>query len=170
MKDLTGQIFGRLTVAWPVGRNKSGNIYWLSFCSCGKQVISQANGLCSGATKSCGCLQRELVAERTSKHGHSRVGRKTRECNTWTLMKARCSNPNVPNYKFYGGRGIAVCERWQGEHGFENFLSDMGPRPAGKSIDRYPNKNGNYEPNNCRWATQTEQCRNQRKRSLRKAA
>jgi hypothetical protein len=81
-------------------------------------------------------------------------------------MIARCSNPNHIGYKRYGGRGITVCERWKGEHGFENFLADMGERPRGKSLDRYPDNDGNYEPGNCRWATLPEQNSNQRTNTL----
>ncbi len=80
-------------------------------------------------------------------------------------MFQRCTNPKATGYEHYGGRGIKVCDRWRGEHGFENFLADMGPRPEPKnlySVDRYPDKNGNYEPGNCRWATLTQQARNQR--------
>lgn len=83
----------------------------------------------------------------------------TPEYNTWYGMLARCRNPNHVGYPDYGGRGITVCKRW--EDSFEAFYSDMGPRPTPEhSIDRWPNKDGNYEPGNCRWATPTEQARN----------
>jgi len=80
-------------------------------------------------------------------------------------MLLRCFNPKTLAYKNYGGRGITVCERWQGEHGFENFLADMGERPAGKTLDRFPNNDGNYEANNCRWATSAEQANNKKRSS-----
>jgi len=81
--------------------------------------------------------------------------------NTYLSMNQRCSNPNAPNYKYYGGRGIRVCKRWLGFNGFQNFCSDMGNRPNGMTLDRIDN-DGNYEPGNCRWATWQQQRANQR--------
>lgn len=78
-------------------------------------------------------------------------------------MLARCENVKHTFYAIYGGSGISVCERW---HQFEHFLADMGERPARMSLDRYPNQNGNYEPGNCRWATQREQIRNSKSAKL----
>jgi hypothetical protein len=78
---------------------------------------------------------------------------------SWHGMRQRCSDPKQENYKYYGGRGITVCDRWQS---FENFLADMGERPEGTSIDRYPDNDGNYEPGNCRWATRSQQQHNKR--------
>jgi hypothetical protein len=97
------------------------------------------------------------------KHGHARevTGKISREYSTWRCMVQRCTNPKVPNWRYYGGRGIGVCERWMK---FKNFLDDMGLRPQGKSLDRWPNKDGNYEPGNCRWATQQEQIDNSNKK------
>jgi hypothetical protein len=80
----------------------------------------------------------------------------------WLDMKKRCFNPKYKQYKDYGGRGIEVCERWLGKDGFINFLNDMGKRPEGLTLDRYPNGNGNYEPSNCRWATRIQQNLNRR--------
>jgi len=93
-----------------------------------------------------------------TKHGHC-IGGDSREYKVWTNMIQRCFNPKDPKWKHYGGRGIRVCDRWQR---FENFYADMGPRPEGMSIDRWPDNNGNYEPGNCCWATQSEQMRNKR--------
>lgn len=92
-------------------------------------------------------------------HGHTRHGLISREYRSWSSMKERCNNPNSISWKYYGARGITVCERW---FKFENFLADMGPRPQGTTLDRFPNKDGNYEPGNCRWATATEQRANRR--------
>ena len=100
-----------------------------------------------------------------TKHGHT-VGRhNSPEYSSWRSMIARCSDPNNIHYDLYGRRGVKVCDRWLGEHGFEHFLSDMGERPEPKSdysIDRWPNRDGNYEPSNCRWATRSQQMKNRR--------
>ena len=95
---------------------------------------------------------------RKPKHGH-RGGGKSVEYSAWDKMKQRCYNPNYKNYKYYGARGIRVCDRWL--NSFEAFLEDMGKRPSeNHSLDRYPNKYGNYEPSNCRWATIIQQANN----------
>lgn len=97
------------------------------------------------------------------KHGHTalkNIGKKSREYNSWQNAKARCSNKNLAAYKDYGGRGISMCQHWY--NSFAAFLEDMGPRPQGTSLDRFPNVNGNYEPGNCRWATRKQQVDNRR--------
>jgi hypothetical protein len=95
------------------------------------------------------------------RHGHSYTmdGKASPEYRSWQAMKSRCTNPATRNYASYGGAGIAICARW---YDFVNFLDDMGPRPLGTSLDRYPNPWGDYEPGNCRWATPSEQQRNRR--------
>ena len=85
----------------------------------------------------------------------------TTEYRIWSMMKQRCFNPRVPEYRNYGGRGITCCKRWSGKHGFEKFYADMGPRPEGKTLDRRDN-DGDYKPSNCRWATGSEQIVNRR--------
>jgi hypothetical protein len=98
------------------------------------------------------------------RHGHSKRKQMSPEYHSWRGMVYRCSPKNKTDYSNYFGRGISVCERWRGKGGFENFLADMGSRPEGTSIDRWPDKNGNYEPGNCRWATAKQQNNNRRKR------
>ena len=165
--ELEGLRFGSLVVLREAEsvREPCGSLKrrYLCKCDCGNEKIVRARLLRKGTTTSCGCFHLRVVTEENLKHGHNRRAGPTRTYNTWCSMVQRCLNEHNPRYKYYGARGIAICDRWQGEHGFENFLADMGERPEGKSIDRI-NNDGNYEPGNCRWATQKEQVRNQRKR------
>ena len=162
--DLAGQRFGRLTVMRCVRRGGGRHVLWLCRCDCGRVAHVSSDSLRSGGTRSCGCLSREKAAIRmrawrplfshAGNRQHGMCGSPTYA--SWKAMKARCTHADNPRY---GGRGIRVCESWL--YSFEHFLADMGPRPPGTSIDRI-NNDDNYEPGNCRWATYSEQNRNQR--------
>lgn len=162
LKDLTGQIFGRLTVLDRASSYLSGGTRWRCVCSCGSVSVAAATNLTKGRTRSCGCYNDEMRGKTRTTHGHTTDrfhNNQSAEYNTWQLMKHRCCDPKNNRYYRYGARGITVCERWL--KSFEAFLSDMGLKPTPQhSIDRI-NSDGNYEPTNCRWATRSEQRRNQ---------
>lgn len=147
-KDKTGQRFGRLTV---IGRDTARDgVFWLCQCDCGKMTTALTGHLNAGMRVSCGCR----LAESKRKHGLSH----SPEYRAWENAKSRCRNPNNRKYSIYGGRGIQMCKRWLDS--FENFYSDMGPRPSARySLDRIDGNKG-YEPENCRWATLDEQNNN----------
>lgn len=152
-----GKVFTRLTVIeWDSIVKK-----WRCRCECGSEIVVRAADLNSGNTKSCGCYKMDVLLNRSVTHSHTKGVGYTPEYNAWCHIKSRCTNENVWNYDNYGGRGIKMCERWL--NSFENFFSDMGFRPSPKhSIDRYPDINGDYTPENCRWADKHQQSRGQR--------
>lgn len=156
--DLTARIFVRLTVLSHAGRDKHGNAMWDCVCECGTRTVVQGTRLKNGHTRSCSCLLFDKNRKRLTTHGVTANEASPPTYNTWVNITQRCSNPNVPSWKHYGGRGITVCERWQD---FANFLADMGERPEGLSIERIDNDAG-YSPENCVWADQKAQTRNKR--------
>lgn len=159
-----GYVFGRLLVRLDLGLVYNNNLNKrkrkvLAEClNCQPQVKSYCiTDLIRGKTKSCGCLRKEYILEKLTKHKRA----DTPMHNIWRSMKQRCLNSNDRGYKHYGGRGITVCERW--ENSFDNFLADMGEKPLGCELDRINNEKG-YSPENCRWATKSENAFNTRKR------
>lgn len=157
--DLVGKRFGRYVVLKEMlKRNKFSKIQWHCRCDCGVEKIVTGENLKSGSTLSCGCYNRDATKEANYKHGCNRRGSTTREYTVWTQMLGRCYNKKNSRYKNYGARGIIVCDRWK--YSFNNFISDIGERPSEKHSIERDEVNGNYEPSNCRWATDLEQARN----------
>lgn len=156
--NLEGKKIGRWSVlAKSAERDSAGSVKWMCECECGVKSLVSGTSLNTGTSVSCGCYQKEIAKSNTT-HGLS----SSREYNSWCSMKARCTNPKNPGYKYYGGRGIKVCDRWV--NSFDNFLLDMGQRPSIKhTIDRHPDINGDYTPTNCRWGTKPEQSRGTRR-------
>ena len=148
---MIGKTYGRLTVLGEdPKRNKNNHILYNCKCSCGKSKKILGSSIRSGASKSCGCLQKESI----TKHGMDR----TPEYKAYQSMHQRCYNKKSKQYKGWGGRGIDVCSEW---HDFNKFYEDMGDRPEKHTLERLDNEKG-YGPDNCIWATPKEQALNRR--------
>lgn len=158
--DKTGLVFGRLLITEYAGkyfpRPGVTILFWKYACECGNTGIIRSSKLKHGSIESCGCYSPRSFTKSKGYHGM----KGTPEYRSWMAMKARCYRETNKSYSLYGGRGIRVCQRWMSD--FSNFLSDMGRKPTKEhTLDRI-NVDGDYSPNNCRWATMLTQCRNKR--------
>lgn len=165
---LIGKRFGRWTVLkWfplyirPNGNGQSRAVALLCRCDCGNEKMVDAASLRAGRSNSCGCLKKDRMV-RFRKHGDIGNNAPSAEYISWGSMIQRCENPRQDKFRYYGGRGISVCQSWRDS--YEAFLNDVGRRPhPSMSIDRI-NNDGNYEPGNVRWATHKQQANNKRRK------
>lgn len=156
--EFVGRVFGQLLVVDTLHVGISA-VRLVCVCVCGDETTAAAHQLRSGDKRSCGCLKRSVLGNATRTHGaaNSRTtGYTNRAYGVWQAMRDRCSNVNRKDYKYYGGKGVKVCQRWSS---FALFLADMGEPPAGLTLDRIDGSK-DYSPDNCRWATRKQQTYN----------
>lgn len=156
MLNLAGEKYGKLTAICCVGTDKYRNKLWLCSCDCGSKLVVSATSLKKGHSKSCGCLKKDILINRNTKHGES----KTHLYFVWASMKQRCQNKNNRSYKNYGGRGIYLWKDWLCFENFYDWAMKNGYK-QGLDIDRIDNNSG-YSPDNCRFVTRRENCMNKR--------
>lgn len=156
--DLTGEKFGRLKVLGLSPKKSGRKSYWVCECECGNEKLVRSDGLKAGNTQSCGCLKKEQDKLNLTTH-HRHMESKTRLYHEWQHIKYRCNNSNSGSYDRYGGRGIKICDEWNGSYeSFRNWALNNGYSDD-LTIDRI-DVNGDYEPNNCQWITLPEQMNN----------
>lgn len=164
--DLTSKRFGKCLALHRL--QIPGRARWMCLCDCGKMFEAAAYNLKRGSTKSCGCLRRAMGVARLKhepKHGFKSRKNPLPEYAVWVMMKQRCLNVRCKDYRYYGGRGVKVCQQWSDS--FVAFLNDMGRRPKGMTLER-KDTDGDYTPDNCCWASwkaQQNNRRNSRKRN-----
>lgn len=164
--DLKGQKFGSLFVLKKSNVIKNNNVMWECRCDCGNKALVSSHRLRSGRTKSCGCKKSKFTSDRTAgakNYGYKHNLRNTKLYAIWATMKQRCFNKMYKDYKYYGGRGITICDEWKDDVKAFYDWSMVNGYAEGLTIDRIDN-DGDYSPDNCRWTTMKVQRENQRNR------
>lgn len=157
LSDITGKKFNRLTVVQRAPNRKTdGYAYWDCLCDCGNKTTVSGRNIINGRTKSCGCLQKQIVRKLLTKHGY----RASVEYSAWRNMITRCYNKNVKSYKNYGAKGITVCDRWKDS--FEAFFEDIGKKPVSEWVLKRKDSIGNYQLDNCYWGPRDEEIKVQK--------